>query len=419
MIRVCDAIMGTGKSSAAITYLNEHKDEKFIYITPYLTEANRIYRGCPKLRFIEPSDKIKEYHFRKSEHTEALIEEGANIATTHQAFKRYTPEMLENIQRHGYTLIIDENVDILEVFDFHEDDLQMAINSGYINDAEDAYSIKRDDYSGYAFKELFGLLKSRDLIRMKDRDDKTLFYWALPPELLTSFKDVFILTYLFEGQSLSHLMNIYNIPHEFVGIEKTEDGVYRFGSLPGHVPEYVSHLKDMIHILDNDKLNSVGDDYHSLSKSWHEKNEITEEGKQLKNNLYNYFNNIHADIPADKKLWGTYKAECNYLKGKGYTKGYLPFNAKATNDYRDRYCLAYVANVFMNVNEKKFYQSRGIHVNDDMFALSILVQWIWRSCIRDGDEVYLYIPSRRMRTLLTNWIENVSNGGNIKNEETM
>ncbi len=27
MIRVCDAIMGTGKSSAAITYMNEHPNE--------------------------------------------------------------------------------------------------------------------------------------------------------------------------------------------------------------------------------------------------------------------------------------------------------------------------------------------------------------------------------------------------------
>ena len=27
MIQVCDAIMGTGKSSAAITYMNEHRNE--------------------------------------------------------------------------------------------------------------------------------------------------------------------------------------------------------------------------------------------------------------------------------------------------------------------------------------------------------------------------------------------------------
>ena len=28
MIKVCDAIMGSGKSSAAITYMNEHPDDE-------------------------------------------------------------------------------------------------------------------------------------------------------------------------------------------------------------------------------------------------------------------------------------------------------------------------------------------------------------------------------------------------------
>ena len=37
-----------------------------------------------------------------------------------------------------------------------------------------------------------------------------------------------------------------------------------------------------------------------------------------------------------------------------------------------------------------------------------MVQWIWRSAIRDGDEIYIYIPSKRMRTLLINWMESLS-----------
>ena len=47
--------MGTGKTEAAITYMNEHKEKKFIYITPYLAESNRIKEGCPELHFVEPS----------------------------------------------------------------------------------------------------------------------------------------------------------------------------------------------------------------------------------------------------------------------------------------------------------------------------------------------------------------------------
>lgn len=410
MVKVCDAIMGTGKSSAAITYLNEHSDDRFIYITPYLEEANRIKKGCPQLHFVEPSDKLKQFEFKKSLHTAALIDEGRNITTTHQAFKGYTQETLDRIKEQGYTLIIDENVDVLETFEFHPDDLQLAVDAGYIAESNGVYSIANIGYKGSALRGLFSLLRSRELIRMTDKDENSLFYWALPPDLLTSFKDVFILTYLFSGQSLHHFMEIYHIPYEYIGIEKTEGGTYRFGEYPGYTPEYVHSLKDMLHILDRDKINDVGDDYHSLSMSWFKRG--GEGVEQLKRNVSNCFNNIWRDIPADKRLWGSYNGEFNKIRGKGYTKAFLTFNAKATNSYRDRECLVYITNLFMNVNEKKFYQMHGLEVDEDAYALSIMVQWIWRSAIRDGKEVYLYIPSRRMRTLLVDWIETTSKGGN-------
>lgn len=403
--------MGTGKSQSAIAYMNEHSDEKFIYITPYLDEANRIRKGCPNLRFVEPSNKLKQYDFRKSTHTAALIQEGRNITTTHQAFKGYTPSTLDNIREQGYTLIIDENVDVLEVFDFHPNDLQLAVEAGYIAENNGMYSIAREDYKGKALAELFTLMKSRELIRIEDKGAKTLFYWALPPELLTSFKDVFILTYLFKGQSLHHFMEIYNIPYEYIGIERTEGGTgFQFCEYPGYTPEYVSHLGDMLNILDTGKVNDIGDDYYALSMNWFKKNEDGVE--QLKRNVNNCFNNIWRDIPADQRLWGSYNGEFSKIKGKGYTKAFLTFNAKATNAYKDRNCLVYIANLFMNVNEKKFYQMHGIEVDEDIYALSIMVQWIWRSAIRDGEKVNLYIPSKRMRTLLINWIENASKGGN-------
>jgi len=39
-----------------------------------------------------------------------------------------------------------------------------------------------------------------------------------------------------------------------------------------------------------------------------------------------------------------------------------------------------------------------------MFATSELLQWIRRSAIRNGQIVNLYIPSSRMRKLLTAWL---------------
>lgn len=410
MIQVCDAIMGTGKSSAAITYMNEHKNDKFIYITPYLDEAERIKNGCPEMKFVEPSNKIEKYNHKKGDHTAALIKQGKNITTTHQAFKRYTKEMLDDIKLHGYRLIIDENVDVLEKYDFHPDDIQLALDSGLIAKKDDTYYLAKEDYNGLLYHELRQFLKVRQLIQMEDSSGVHLFYWVLPPELITAFKDVIILTYIFRGQSLHHFLEMYQLPYEYIGIQKTENGQYRFCNYPGYTPEYVTHLKDMIHILDNDKLNAIGDNIHSLSMSWFSKNE--DNLTQLKNNVSNCVKHIWGDAPACEKMWGTYNDYKSKISGKGYTKSFLRFNMKATNEYRDRHYMIYLVNLFMNVGEKTFYAKHGIEADDDMYALSIMVQWIWRSAIRDGDEIYLYIPSRRMRTLLIDWIEKTSKGGN-------
>ena len=408
LIRVCDAIMGTGKSQSAIAYMNEHPEDKFIYITPYLDEASRIKQGCPQLRFVEPSNRLEKYQYKKCVHTAALIEEGRNITSTHQAFKNYTPAVLESIRNQGYTLIIDENVDVLEACDFSPGDLQVALDGGYITEQDGIYSVTEKTYTGKAFTELFYFMKSRELMRIDDGNEN-LFYWALPQDLLTSFKDVFILTYLFEGQSLHHFMEMYKIPYEYIGIEKVDTGTgFRFCKPPGYVPEYVQHLGDMLNILDNPKINSIGDSYYALSKNWYDKDKGNAD--KLKKNVDNYYNNIYRDIPADRRLWATYNGAFSKIKGKGYTKAFLTFNAKATNKYKNRDCLVYLANIFMNVNEKKFYQKHGIDIDEDMYALSIMVQWIWRSAIRDGERVNLYIPSKRMRTLLMNWIKTTSKG---------
>ena len=57
---------------------------------------------------------------------------------------------------------------------------------------------------------------------------------------------------------------------------------------------------------------------------------------------------------------------------------------------------------------KKFINHYNIEFDEDLFALSTLLQWIWRSQIRDGKEINIYIPSERMRTLLQNWINECS-----------
>ena len=70
-----------------------------------------------------------------------------------------------------------------------------------------------------------------------------------------------------------------------------------------------------------------------------------------------------------------------------------------------------MSNRFADPNIIKFFAQRDIRIDSDEFALSEMLQWIWRSAIRDDKPIDLYIPSRRMRDLLIDWIEQNKNGG--------
>ena len=93
------------------------------------------------------------------------------------------------------------------------------------------------------------------------------------------------------------------------------------------------------------------------------------------------------------------------LKGEGYSKGFIPVNSRATNEYKDRFNIAYPVNRFLNPYVKNFFTSNNIEINENGWALSEMLQFIWRSAIRDGKEINVYIPSKRMRNLLKAWIE--------------
>lgn len=91
----------------------------------------------------------------------------------------------------------------------------------------------------------------------------------------------------------------------------------------------------------------------------------------------------------------------------GYKKSFLSSNARATNQYSDRHYLAYCINKYFNPFMKNYFLMMGVRIEEDGYALSEMVQWIWRSAIRNGEDIWIYVPSKRMRTLLKDWLERV------------
>ena len=55
----------------------------------------------------------------------------------------------------------------------------------------------------------------------------------------------------------------------------------------------------------------------------------------------------------------------------------------------------------------QYFKSYGFNIDSDQFALSELIQFIFRSAVREGKPIDLYMPNERMKNLLTKWFDSV------------
>ena len=129
--------------------------------------------------------------------------------------------------------------------------------------------------------------------------------------------------------------------------------------------------------------------------------------KKLKDNMYNFFRH-KSSLQSKDVIWTTFKDYKKKVTPLGYARGYLPCNTRAINDKQDTLAVAYPINRYMNPVIHNFFTQRGVEVDEDGYALSEMLQFIWRSRIRNGESIYVYIPSSRMRGLLKNWIKNLN-----------
>ncbi|WGE05845.1 hypothetical protein P5640_07750 [Bacillus subtilis] len=400
-IKIVDSIMGSGKTSAAIDMMNNSgTDENFIFITPYLDEVDRIKKSISSKQIYEPKVKKKgdktQYKF---ESFHELLSQNKNIVATHNLFKNANDETKELILSGNYTLILDEVMEVVEQLRVKKHDLTTLFESKliYVEGGFVKWNEEKKDYET-RYDDIRDMALNNNLMYFKDN----ILIWNFPADIFKLFKEVYILTYMFDAQIQRYYYDINNIKYQKY-VSEFIDGQYRFTK---HNTEYESILKaqlrNKIKIYEGN-LNTVGQLDYSLSSNWY-KNKSPYTIKKVKNNVFNYFNNI-VKSSSDEAMWTTYSEHKNKIKGNGYTKGFVSCNARATNDFKHKKHLVYTINRYVNTVLYNYFKEKyQISIDQDAFALSELVQWIWRSAIRDGDEITLYIPSLRMRELLIGWL---------------
>lgn len=393
-IHIIDAPCGSYKTTSAINLINKtsSKKSKFLYITPYLSEINRIKEGCKKKRIVQPKEygtKIKNIHL--------LFDERKNIASTHSLFSMFNEESVDMDILKEYTLIMDEVADVVKTLEISKDDLDLIINNYTVVDSQNRLIWIADNYEG-RFEDYKKLCQLGCLSCYGTGSSKVVLLWMFPIKVFESFKEVYILTYLFDAQIQKYYYDYYNVDYDYMYISNEnftkEKQVYD-----------ISKYKNLINICSSKKLNDIGNPKNSLSNSWF-KNCDNKTISKLKNNCVNYFKNI-VKTKSSENMWTTFKTYKNKLKGDGYAKGFVSLNMRSTNEFIDKSSIAYLSNRYINPVVKNFFLRCGVDVNEDLFALSELIQFIWRSRIRRGEPINVYIPSSRMRNLLVRWLENL------------
>ena len=317
--------------------------------------------------------------------------------------------MLELLKSKNYVLMIDECLDVLDTYKISKDDLKIIFNEKLVSLDEDGFLVwneERKPYKG-GYGDIKRLCSFKSLMGFKKENSDELariIMWNFPVDFFKCFDESYIFTYLWEGSIQKSYFDIHGIKYEKYMLDYDRQLIPHCKEIEY---EKRKNIVDLINIYDG-KFNKIGmkiGKSNPLSKSWYEDKRKKNRSifSQLKNNTENYFRTVTKTKSIDN-MYTVFKPYCKYVKGEGYTKGFVSCNARGTNEFKNKKSLAYLINFFMSPDIKQFVEHYHIEFDDNLFSLSALLQWIWRSQIRDGKSIDLYIPSERMRELLKIWI---------------
>ena len=404
IIHIVDAVMGTGKTQACIAFMQQHPEQKYLYVTPYLDECKRIQKGAQELDFREPQeDKTKSADLLR------LLSEGKNITTTHELLSLMKDSDVEYIKKFKYILFLDEELSCIENLSIESADLDFLMKNNFVQVEQNTKEVRWTNPDNKKSK-LIGHYKE-DIQRkphylVKDN----VLMWLFQLDVLKAFESVYILTFLFSSSIMAGYLINNDVSFDFCHVENGSfaDGYKRV------TQEEKASFKELIEIYEgsyNDNWygkTRKKDDRFLLSQNWFSKQSNSVRINQLRNNAYNF---VRYKCKAHKEdvLWTSYKDYADALTSDKLTyqsrkSNWLAWNTKATNQYADRTVLVYLLNVFPNPLFKNYLENDNFQFNEDDYALSALLQWIWRSAIRNGKKVTIYIPAPRMRQLLTDWL---------------
>ena len=405
-LTIVDYPCGLGKTNALLSILEARPDLLVLVVVQTLSEVDRIISSVPKGRIYAPEGP-GSLHRTKGEQLEPLVHAGRSIVITHNLYER--AGILANQGAFSsYQVIIDEVPNAVSVSDLVLDPVsfkEFYIDPGYFSLREGGLVVmtyKGDDEEARLKQALDERLISNIRSGRLYYDGKKHFIQTIPTSLFTHADSVTVLTFLSEGSLFLKFLEKHQIDYRVLRSSKCNQ-------------EFQQRARENLKIHRMPSLDKMSFGY-SKQTSYKAK---SKEVRSIRNALKNLKQRDLAGVDLKNLIITCAKQNWFHRSGSSYNEAkpslfsidsrmfkganWLPNTTRGTNDY-----LHYTHAIYLYEQNANPILLNWLNANDAQFksdySLTEMVQWIWRTRVRRGEPVHVYMPSKRMRGLLQAWL---------------
>ena len=400
-IKIIDKPCGSGKTTAMINNFNNQ--DKYLVIVPLLSEVDRIVEGSKDVEFVQPHANDNNAGTKYVSLEEHLIL-GRNIVSTHKMYESLVPLAKAGLLS-DYHIIIDEVPDVVQTIakksktsidEFYIDTgfIEMDEGSGLVSPTQKWIDI-RDQVSDTLNPKILSAALSGCLYLQ----DRQMFIWALPQEILQAGLSLTVLTYKSEGSLFVAYLRKLGLPFELETNESMDEKFKEDASK-------LVTIKD-IPALSKLKLTFTGQQRGQISASFY--NKVAGSLKNLRERKLKGVDVKNILITCKKDAWLN-PTNDNQVKLGPFAKdsrlgeaNWIPNTTRGTNNYAHCSHLIYLYDQYPHPFITRWLGDSSKEFAD-AYALTELIQWVWRSRVRKGQPITVYLPSTRMRALFEEWL---------------
>lgn len=429
-VEVLDVLMGSGKTYASLRHIESlalaNKQVRWVFCTEFISEIESRTKENSEAKHLwrTPSNddgtKLRDFIGLLNEPDVQLI------AITHALFKDAAGsyEVQNLIAKNGWCLFLDETFDCINPyggiaapeFMWHKDQGRLTVD-------DDAYGRVKwvdDSVLDYAkSKELAvcRLLKEQQNVYAAVNGKQVSLVTIEPKVMFTMWHRVILSTYQFEGTLMCAYFNMKGIKwvpcvdivcYRLATKEQIKANITMitkydraFSKLSLSAGWYEGKATAEDFALINKTIRNIGDAYGCKGEAYKLGYTLPKSvlGKQTDKKKVQPKGYKHTDCLIDSDGVEIENTVCKRRSG------HIPCNARASNEYAAKVVMVHVFDRYPNVSVTNYLRVHGVEFSKERFAINELVQWLWRSAIRNGSPIHVAILSKRMRELFLTWLD--------------